>query len=124
MKIEKLYSIMGLKPYVEPARPKIIYIVSGNHRELFKAAADSISQNHTRTHSVSYSQYMITEYVDNVAKSYTSFLGSANTERLRGCTIDTLIIDDNVGSELRYIKSCLGPAAKEIIYIDNLNEVE
>lgn len=123
---KELYGILGLKPFIEPVRPKIICIVSQDAKELHKAAANSITQNHPRTHGVGFSNLMITEYKENVAVSYTYFVQAKSPDTVRGINIDTVFIDDLSGlseDEISYIECCIVPAAKEIIYLDKPEEV-
>jgi hypothetical protein len=119
MKINKLYEILGIKPYVPPEQPKTIFIVSNEANVLFKTAKNSIEQNHQREYSVSFTHQMVTKYENGKTKSYTHFINAANPEMLRGRTIDTLIIDETISKQdVDYIKMCLGPAAREIIVLD------
>jgi len=119
MKISKLYDILGLKPFVPPPAPKMTVIVSNDSQTLFKAAAQSIVQSHCNTHSFNSANQTITEYKNDIIQSNIRFVNSSSPEILRGQMIDTLIIDEDIReSDLRYIKSCLGPVAKEIIMLD------
>ena len=120
MKTEKLCDLLGLKPYVEPVRPRYECIISNEATALFKIAAKAIEQNHSRQFSVSYTNLLITEYKDQTAIKYVTFKHPANLETLRGTTLDNVYIDSDVDkSELRpYL-----PAFKNIIYLDKKEEV-
>ena len=123
-KIE-LYKLLNIKPYVEPERPKYRVIVSGEAKSLFKSAANAIEQNHPREYSISHSNLMLTKFPgEGRSIEYTIFITSTTPDILREMTIQELFVDINTMSanDLDYVKACLYPAAKKIIYIDNDSE--
>lgn len=120
MKTEKLYELLGLKPYVEPVRPRYEYIISNEAAALFKIAAKAIEQNHSRQFSISYANLMITEYKEFNVIKYVTFKHPTNLESLRGMTLDNVYIDEYVNiNDLAPYR----PAFKNIIYLDKPEEV-
>jgi hypothetical protein len=115
MKPEQLYGILGIKPYIEPIRPKVDYIISNDASQLFRLAAYSVQQNHTSRFGISYSDQLLTEYSNGETFKYVYFKTPNSLESLRGSVVDIAYIETDINIEV--LRPYL-PNFKNIIYID------